>query len=124
MHTDDLATAPFRARGRGWRSRSSYPARGFNLNGRQSISYESTIRRPPSPPLGLLVQTLSETNLLAADQAQSSQGILAEITNCIYVASFNWLDRDEPTIVIPGMNFLPYQLFVMPGLLPNAMLVR
>ncbi|KAL9102571.1 MAG: hypothetical protein Q9163_002289 [Psora crenata] len=66
------------------------------------LKWESTIQQPPSPPFGLLLQTLSEANLLAADQAQSNRGILAEITNCAYVASFNWMDRNEPTILIPG----------------------
>ena len=124
MQTNNLAPAPFRARGRGWRSRSRYPAGGFNSNRRQSTLYENTIQRAPSPPLGPLVQTLSEASLLAADQSQSSQGILAEITNCTYVASFNWLDRNEPTILIPGMNFVSYQSFVVPGLLLNATFVH
>ena len=90
-------------RGRGWRSR--YQGRGFNPNSRQSTRYESTIQRPPSPPLGPLLQTLSEADLLATDQAQSSCDKPAKITDCTYVASFNWLDRDEPTILIPGITF-------------------
>ena len=110
METNNLAHAPVapfsaRGRGRGWRPRSRYAARGFNSNGRQSTSYESAIQRPPSPPLGPLLQSLSETDLVAADETQSSRRILAEITNCAYVASFNWLDRNEPTILIPGMDF-------------------
>lgn len=98
MRTNKLAT-----RGSGWRWR--YPGRGFNPTGRQSTRYESTIQRPPSPPLGPLLQMLSEANFLAADQAQSSRGGPAEITHCAYVASFSWLDRDEPTILIPGITF-------------------
>lgn len=97
MRTNKLAP-----RGRGWRSRSG---RGVNLNGRQSIRDESTIQQPPSPSLGPLLQTLSEANFLAADQAQTSCGEPAEITNCANVASFSWLDRNEPTILIPGIIF-------------------
>ncbi|KAI4092634.1 MAG: hypothetical protein LQ339_007857 [Xanthoria mediterranea] len=89
MRTNKLAT-----RGSGWRWR--YPGRGFNPTGRQSTRYESTIQRPPSPPLGPLLQMLSEANFLAADQAQSSRGGPAEITHCAYVASFSWLDRAPP----------------------------
>ena len=90
-------------RGPGWRSR--YAGRNINPNGRQSTRYESMIQRPSSPPVGPLLQTLSETNLLAVDQAQSSCGRLAEITHCEDVASFSWLDRNEPTILIPGTTF-------------------
>lgn len=112
MQTDKLAP-----RGRGWR--------GFNPNSRQSTYYESTIQRPPSPPLGPLLQTLSEANLLAADQAQSSCGEPAEITECAYVASFNWLDRDEPTILIPGITFSRFTNHpIMLELPRNAMSVR
>ena len=90
-------------RGLGWRSR--YAGRDINPNGRQSTRYESMIQRPSSPPVGPLLQTFSETNLLAIEQAQSSCGGPVEITHCEYVASFSWLDRDEPTILIPGTNF-------------------
>lgn len=92
-----MQTDKFAPKGRGWR--------GFNPNSRQPTRYGSTIQRPPSPPLGPLFQTLSEANLLAADQTQSRYGEPAEITKCAYVASFNWLDRDEPTILIPGITF-------------------
>jgi hypothetical protein len=29
------------------------------------------------------------------------------IENVQYVASYNWVDTDEPTIVVPGMGALP-----------------
>ena len=30
---------------------------------------------------------------------------LAEISDCQYVASYNWLNDEVPTIVIPGISF-------------------
>ncbi|KAL9584331.1 MAG: hypothetical protein Q9212_002191 [Teloschistes hypoglaucus] len=83
-----------------------WPRRYQNPPGHQSTRDDnyskSTIQGPPSPPLGPLLQVLSETKYLATDQAQSDCGEPARITHCTDVASFNWLDRDEPTILIPG----------------------
>lgn len=96
MWTNQVAS-----RGRGQPSR--YQARGFRSNYNQPTQDNSTTQRPSSPPLGPLLQELSEVNLLAATQVQSSRDETAEITNCKYAASFNWLDEDEPTILVPGM---------------------
>ncbi|KAL9590087.1 MAG: hypothetical protein Q9203_001109 [Teloschistes exilis] len=97
MQTDKSATG-----------RGGLPWRYQNPHGHQSTrydysyNYQSTIQGPPSPPFGPLLQVLSETKFLLADQAQTDCGEPAEITQCTHVASFNWLDRDEPTILIPG----------------------
>ena len=69
------------------------------------MSHESPIQGPPSPPLGALLQTLKEADLIAADQTESASGKLAEIVDCKYITSLNWLDRDEPTILVPGRTF-------------------
>lgn len=90
-------------RGRGWRSR--YPGRASRPSSRWSGRDDSTIPQPPSPPLGPLLQTLTELDLSAAGLTENHDGGRAEITDCAYVASFNWLDRDEPTILVPGMGF-------------------
>ncbi|OCL14802.1 geranylgeranyl pyrophosphate synthetase, partial [Glonium stellatum] len=56
----------------------------------------------PSPPLGPLLEEISEFDLLNAAQFGDSRKDTAEINGCTYIASFNWLDQDKPTILIPG----------------------
>ncbi|KAK3935106.1 hypothetical protein QBC46DRAFT_58446 [Diplogelasinospora grovesii] len=50
----------------------------------------------PPPPLGALLASIRETELLV--DASST----ATISDCKTVTSYNWLDRPVPTIVIPG----------------------
>ena len=57
---------------------------------------------PPSlPPLGSLIRSLDRqdaNNACAKSQDDQNE----TITDCVYVASYNWLDRNAPTILIPG----------------------
>jgi hypothetical protein len=79
------------------------PRRGRGRGGR--APFFTKIREPIKPdlepyPLGDLVKEFrsSDLSLKPVD--------LAEISGCQYVASYNWLDNEVPTIVIPG-NFSP-----------------
>jgi hypothetical protein len=38
----------------------------------------------------------------------------ARITGCEDVASYNWLDEREPTILVPGLHALPSRLAILP----------
>jgi hypothetical protein len=77
------------------------PRRGRGRGGRAPLFAKT--REPIKPdlekhPLGDLVMEFrsSDLSLKPID--------LAEISNCQYVASYNWLNDEVPTIVVPG-NF-------------------
>jgi hypothetical protein len=77
------------------------PRRGRGRGGRASLFTKT--REPMKPdldkhPLGDLVKEFhsSDLSLKPID--------LAEISDCQYVASYNWLNDEVPTIVVPG-NF-------------------
>ncbi|GKT46259.1 uncharacterized protein ColSpa_06440 [Colletotrichum spaethianum] len=53
----------------------------------------------PAPPFGPLVETIDITELSKpAMQFEAS----ARVTDCKLVASYNWLDRAAPSVLIPG----------------------
>lgn len=53
----------------------------------------------PSPPLGKLIQSLTKHDLEKDARAYIDK---ASIQDCSVVTSYNWLDKSNPTIVIPG----------------------
>lgn len=76
------------------------PRRGWGRGGR--APFFTKTRDPTKPdlkknPLGDLIKEIqsSDLSLMPID--------LAEISDCQYVASYNWLNDKQPTIVIPGM---------------------
>ncbi|OBT81336.1 hypothetical protein VE02_10091 [Pseudogymnoascus sp. 03VT05] len=78
----------------GGRRRGGYSAtRG---QGRRSVAPETP--RSPSPPIGLVLTTIRYSEL-EDDQASSSD---AKITGLEDIASYNWLETNEPTIMTPG----------------------
>ncbi|KAJ9161032.1 Geranylgeranyl pyrophosphate synthetase [Coniochaeta hoffmannii] len=52
-----------------------------------------------APPLGQLIQMLEKSDLQMASQDYLDK---ASIHNCELVTSYNWLDKTEPTMLIPG----------------------
>ncbi len=80
-------------------------------NGRGAPRQKRAGRRPeasgfitsttPPPPLGRLIQTLISTDV-AVEAAKYID--TARIEDCELVASYNWLDRAEPTILVPGIE--------------------
>ena len=59
--------------------------------------------RSPSPPLGSVVRCLKADEILN-HKAGNGVDRDARITDCKYVASFNWLDGEKPTILVPGIT--------------------
>ncbi|KAI9788632.1 MAG: hypothetical protein M1816_006778 [Peltula sp. TS41687] len=57
--------------------------------------------QPPSPPLGAVLMTLSQKVLTNSLDLKDTS---AEITDCEYVASYNWLNKDEPTILVSAVK--------------------
>ncbi|KAK2597594.1 hypothetical protein N8I77_012372 [Diaporthe amygdali] len=53
----------------------------------------------PEPALGSLLSTLSQTDFNTTAGKYESD---SSITDCVTVTSYNWLDRAEPTIAVPG----------------------
>ncbi|KAF2139492.1 uncharacterized protein K452DRAFT_289505 [Aplosporella prunicola CBS 121167] len=97
-----------RTRGRGgWRGTSSrgffadHPTFSSNRADRgrpQQQSSEST-PRTPSPPLGPILKTIIGNDL---EDIPYSNYLDCKISNCEYVGSYNWLNRSNPTIKVPG----------------------
>ncbi|KAF1851482.1 uncharacterized protein K460DRAFT_298555 [Cucurbitaria berberidis CBS 394.84] len=61
-------------------------------------------REPVKPdiekyPLGKLLQTLQASDLIPEQNGLSHK---AAITDCQYIASYNWLNNSTPTIIVPG----------------------
>jgi hypothetical protein len=52
-------------------------------------------------PRGGLLHTVSSSDLVESNPIPN-----ATISGCEYVASYNWLDNPEPTIVVPGRQYL------------------
>jgi hypothetical protein len=90
-----------RARGQGWRG-----GRAGGYSSRSSFNRRTNaIERPPSPPLGRLLESINEDDLVATDSFVGSSSPVA-ITGCEYLASYNWTDKEAPTILIPGIMLL------------------
>ncbi|KAL1381709.1 hypothetical protein HDK64DRAFT_321480, partial [Phyllosticta capitalensis] len=56
--------------------------------------------RPPSPPVGSILSTILEREL----DSKHDEQVPPTITNCEYIASYNWVKKEgeSPTIMIPG----------------------
>lgn len=78
---------------RGWSARTD---RGAFANPRMTQSPN------PEPPLGTLLHSLNDSDLNDDAKGYISESV---ITDCMAVASYNWLDREEPTVVIPGSSY-------------------
>lgn len=85
-------TFPRRGRGRG-RGFVTRPGRDRHSTQPESKSLIE------SCPLGELLATLKITDL---GYAGHNSPIDATIKDCNYVTSYNWLDTESPTVVIPG----------------------
>jgi len=84
---------------RGWAPRSGF-ARGEGRGGRYADpGKRDNMPRPDlsQHPLGELMTTITMSDLLAEEKKTT-----AKITDCQYVASYNWLSKAMPTILIPG----------------------
>ena len=57
--------------------------------------------RPPSPPLGPVLATLNDADLANPSDLYECP---AKISSCKDVASYNWLNEQEPTILVPGLQ--------------------
>lgn len=93
----------WRGRGRGgFPTRGGWPpaSSGRNIWGWASRA-KPVIAPSPEPALGPLLISLTKSDFDEDAKKHESQSV---ITGCKAVASYNWLDRSEPTIVVPGMS--------------------
>lgn len=83
------------------RGRGGAPYRRGGRGGWAPRSFAAPPKEPsaPAPPLGNLIQDLKPEDL--EDASRDLEGV-ANITKRSLVASFNWLDADNSTILIPG----------------------
>jgi hypothetical protein len=62
---------------------------------------QGPIRTPPTPPLGTLLQKLTPEQCTKDEHdVQKNVGI----TNAEFIASYNWTDAQDPTILFPGKS--------------------
>ena len=73
--------------------------RGSHPSQRRTQMVSQRAARPPSPPLGQVLATLSDVDLT---NPSDLYGYPAKISSCEDVASYNWLNEQEPTILTPG----------------------
>ncbi|PYH88611.1 hypothetical protein BO71DRAFT_338470 [Aspergillus ellipticus CBS 707.79] len=90
-----------------WRA-SSARSRGSSRGPRGLASFRDTQRQPepvqqsPPPPYGQRLLEIKREELPKAPERP-------RITACDYVASYTWLGRSTPSIVIPGMRLVDRQ---------------
>lgn len=74
----------------------------FGRRGRWSSSSQPSqgpIKTPPAPPLGSLLQQLTPEQLKGDDQDTPKR---VEINDVKFLASYNWIESNVPTIIFPG----------------------
>lgn len=81
--------------GRGWFSTPS-AAPGWEKSPKLKSAYTPS----PEPPLGPVLFSLTKSDF---DRNAETYKAQSAITDCKAVASYNWLDKAEPTISVPGM---------------------
>ena len=64
-----------------------------------SLLSKDATSQPPSPPLGPLLETLRTKEPIDSVGFDENHAV---IKACEDVASYNWLDKKEPSILIPG----------------------
>lgn len=100
----------FRGTGRrGWAPRG-----GFTRGRYASARKRNNMRKPDliKHPLGELLTTITMTDLQSEKQETASK-----ITDCQYVASYNWLSKATPTILVPGKISLPEEAWKLTRIL-------
>ena len=83
----DRGRVTVRGSGKNWRS----SARG----GRSAPTHDSLEGQPMGDLLGTITLTELQSSVRSKDAALA-------ITDCQYVASYNWLNRQNATILVPG----------------------
>jgi hypothetical protein len=91
----------WRGSGAGRERGSSLPFRGRKQGLYLSQPPRQTVEQPPSPPLGPVLRTLSEDEL---GKSLDLYDHAAGISCCQDLASYNWLNEKEPTILVPGLQ--------------------
>ncbi|TKA81329.1 hypothetical protein B0A55_02774 [Friedmanniomyces simplex] len=87
-------------RGRGGQRGSRGFARGRGTWRGSSAFQQPVFDRPPSPAIGPLIETIKQGSLFSLDAAGKDALV---ISDCKFMASFNWMDSKEPTVMVPGM---------------------
>lgn len=85
--------------------------RGTNNGFGRGKSWRKPQETSPAPPLGTILESVSVERL-----AKPALNLLsaARITNTEFLASYNWLDRKTPTIVVPGIYLMSMFSFEVP----------
>lgn len=82
-----MQTSSFRGGRRPWRGSSS------------SQSSRGPIKTLPAPSLGSLLEQVTPEQLRSEDEDAPKR---LQITNAKFLASYNWIESKNPTIVFPG----------------------
>ena len=89
------------------------PRRGRGYGGRVPFSKAREQVKPDieKNPLGTLVKTISAPELVFGAKRAT---YTTEMSACQYVASYNWLNDQVPTIVVPGKQLHPRLIYLHP----------
>lgn len=94
-----------------WRDRS-YRTRG--RGGSRTWQKPLEVTPTPEPPFGALIKSIAAADLNVA----SYDGNEVVITDSELIASFNWIDSPEPTILVPGTCTLAMNIHVSTWAVP------
>jgi hypothetical protein len=98
---------------------SSYGRGSFNRSGYNSraVKGASSATSPGSPPGANIKQGLDTTRIIETIRvptppARPTAAKRVPIENVKYVASYNWVNTENPTIAVPGEDILALSLAV------------
>lgn len=93
-NSTSMSYSSFRGqRGGRWPVRNFRPAWG----GRTRVTEPA--QGPNPPPVGELLQSISADEILDGSDKKIE---VARITDCEFIASYNWMEQARPSIVVPG----------------------
>ncbi|OIW23055.1 hypothetical protein CONLIGDRAFT_563280, partial [Coniochaeta ligniaria NRRL 30616] len=82
-----------------WKARGKTYQTSNRYYQKKSTPHGVCVSSIPPPPLGKLIQSLNKDDL---DKDAKDFTDKASIQDCSLVTSYNWLDKSDPTILIPG----------------------
>ena len=66
-----------------------------------STSRQGPIQTPPAPPFGSLIEEVTPLQCTGDDDATRK---IVSITDTKFLASYNWTDAKDPSIIFPGKS--------------------
>jgi hypothetical protein len=85
-------------------SQSSGGSRGYRQTAtKRTWRHQKIVQQSPPPPMGEILATIHQNDL---QDSKFDNKDAALITESQYLASYNWLNRKENRILVPGKDIL------------------